>query len=991
MKLDSIIFDKKIFEINQLHSHSSMKTYMSKKSFFDGSESKISLNGIRKGFYLKNLDTNIIDDILKVDDISSFGDVEVPLSLSLQGYDFNQYANTQFQFDGYFNGSIGEEITIENPCMIYFKDINISDLNKNIIINFLGFECGLTLYCNGKFVGYSENLYLPTEFKLNDFLKLGTNRIAVVVMKYTTASWFLNQDFFRFFGIFRDVELIFRPKKYIEDIDFDYELDVSKRRALINIKIKGDLELNDLHFKLYYKDEVVLENDFLGNYYNGKLENISLWSAEVPNIYKLVIFNSFNGEIEEIVTTNIGFKKVEIIAKTLYFNDKRLKINGINRHEWNMNRGRNVSIDDMNFDINFLKEHNVNAIRMSHYPNHPYMYDLIDEKGFYLVDEACLETHGTFGFADGYKQEFALPGNNLDFLNYCTSKILRLYETNKNHPSIIFISLGNESGSGEVFYRISQTLKKLNKNLLIHYEGERLDENYLNIGDIKSRMYYTSEKIEQEIIFDTKPFMICEFSHAMGNSLGNFKDYMDLFDKYESYVGGFIWDYIDQGLMQKNYNGDLRLCYGGDFLDKPNDANFCCNGVIFADRKEAYKSSKANAMKYYYAPYKIEIFEDKIFVSSLYLFKNNVNALVHISILNNGNILHSVKINKQFNLNEKVIIPISLEIYPKEDLIVQVEVYEDSELKAWKEEQIFFEISKTITQHHPFDIIDGHYNIGVIGKHFSYLFSKSKISFCMPGLISIKINGEEYLSKNVLPTIFRPNTDNDIGNNFAFENNALLGASKNIYCGYELMDYKIKTNSLSISYKYILSKKTNDYILINYEIMDDGSIDVEEILPKLNLCDEIGVLAIRFALPRSIKNISYFGKGPFENYVDRNENCLTKIYKTTSTNEYVNYIKPQECGNHLNTRRVKLHGDKSTLTFEFIDLPFAFKFLENDEFEIENANHVFEIPHSNNNYLYIEGFTRGVGGDDSRGAIVKPQYALKVNKEYKFKFKIRPY
>ncbi len=998
MNFFEVLFDPKRYEINLLKQHSTFKTYLTKEDYENSKTNERLLNGTWKGIHLDKFDVNILEYLSTNREIDNLQDIEVPLSDQLQGFDKPQYTNCQYPFDGKISNKFGEHLSIDNPVTLYVKDIDIDRVGNKYIINFKGFESGLFLYVNGEFVGYSENLYLDSEFDITNLLELGKNRIGALVFKYSASSYLLNQDFYRFSGIFRDVSLYEYPQRHVEDIHIQTNND-----GTTFVKLSGDLQGFWFNFRVFYNGEVIKE--VTSNSLNTKFQisKPELWSAELPNLYTLEIEVYDDDDLVEIIRENYGYRKVEIKEETLLFNDARMILRGINRHEWNPYRGRNVTAQDMEFDAKFLKEHNVNSIRTSHYPNHPYFYELCDQYGFYVMDEVCLETHATMSY---YNKKHDNINNLLvtsqDYYELCIAKMIRTYLRDKNHPCIFMWSLGNESGSAEVFIKMKEALNRLDVDALVHYENLYYDETYKDASDVHSEMYTTPKQIEKKIKKGkiNKPYILCEYAHAMGNSLGNLDEYIALTRKYENFQGGFIWDYIDQALYFENEAGIKTLSYGGDALDKPNDADFCCDGVIFADRERAHKSSKAIAMKYYYSPIDIDIMGTKIIVKNEFMFINLKNITfkykVYIDreeVFENERIL-DVKPQDWGILN----IPIDFAKYPNSEILVEIcgvfnqktGFFNEDEEVAYKEKIVQIGKAKVDEKDANIKVFEGRHNIGVKGDGFEYLFSLSTYSYNMPGLVSIKVKGEEYLYRAAAPTIFRPTTSNDRGNLFIYRNPALLTDSKYYATLGMLINYKIKKNSVRLKYKYLMSINKLDTIDVIYDVLKNGTIKVSVESHYFRSVKELAQMGIKFAMPKTINKFSYYGLGPNDNYVDRFEGSKSGLYKSTPIDEYVDYIKPQECGNHMNTREVILEGNNSKLKFAYNKNLFQFKFLPYDDYVIENADHSYELGENYHNYLTISGFTRGVGGDDSWGAKVHKQYRLSAKKPYKFSFYIEP-
>lgn len=981
-----ILFDKSIYEINLLPQTSNLRRFKDEESLSRHFESERDFNDGWKGRYYTKCD-NEAEKYL-TDDISKLADIDVTVASELQGYGRNQYVNSQYPFDGYNGGKYGEEIAVDNPCILYAKDFTVDEVKRNAryLINFKGSESAFFVYVNTQFVGYSENLYLDSAFDITEYLKAGQNRIAVLCFKYSTSTWFLCQDFFRFSGLFRGVTLTEKDAWAVDDIDVQSEVDYKTSSSQTVIYIKG--ETAERLFSLSFNGETVWQERSSQNTVCANLSNIKLWSAETPATYKLTIKTFREGQVVDVAICNVGFRDVKIQDGVMLLNGKRLVLNGVNRHEWNMRRGRSVTADDMEFDVRFLKAHNVNAVRTSHYPNQNYWYDLCDENGLYLMDEACLESHGSFAAANGYMPEKSIPGDDMRWYDLCVNKVLRMYERDKNHPSILLWSLGNESGTGEVFFRIREALLKRNPNLIVHYEQGYLDEEAMRVSDVYSSMYTPAADVAEFLKTHTdKPYILCEFAHAMGNSLGDLAAYRKLLDCYPTFQGGFIWDYIDQGLLAENIDGKTALCYGGDFGDRPNDCDFCCNGVIFADRNMAALSSKAQEMKYHYQPISFDIDENSITIKNNFLFISTDGFEFIFEIVHNGETAIKEEFTLPLKASESQVIPVKGVKTQYGETLYKISAVRNGDVVAFEEKVISRFPEKAAVCNASPKVVEGHYNIGVTANGVSYLFTKSGTSYKAAGLESICADGEEWLKGVTLPTVFRPNTNNDCCNGFRFETAAALSFSYNVRCDQPFTCWKLENNVFTIRYRYVFDNAKNEGAVVEYKIDGLGRMRVNAVLERLSAIPSLPLFGIKFEFHLNKSEFKYFGKGPYDCYTDRKQGIPSGIYSSNAALEYVDYIYPQECGNHEDARWIKIFGKNSSLTFKS-DTVFSFKYLQYDAISIERARHKEELPESQSNYLTVCGFTRGVGGDDSWGAKVHPRFELPMSDGYRYSFQI---
>lgn len=997
-----ILFNKSIYEVNLLPQHATFKRYFDINDYTEDITNEEIINDGWRYEYFDDY-TKYNERVKKDYPINELKQLIVPLANELQGLGNLQYTNCAYPFDGRNTGEIGGEISVKNPNLVAYKNIHI-DLEKGVryILNFKGFESALFLYVNGKYIGYSENLYLDSEFDITPALVDGTNRLCAIVFKYSTASWFLDQDFWRFSGLFRDIALLKVREGAIEDIDVKSELDYGKKAARLYVNIaQRDQNTEKFYYLFDAKGKKIFETKTKQNNIMIMVDNAHYWSAEDPYLYRLKVEVSKGDLLIDIIDTNVGLREVKIKGGLLFFNDQKLEINGINRHEWNMFKGRSVTNEDMLFDVKFFKQNNINAVRTSHYPNHPDFYDLCDQYGIYMMDEACLESHGSYGRY--YREDFGvqIPGNDMSYAPYLVNKLTRMYQRDKNHPAIIMWSLGNESGFGTVFEELYKSLKVFNPDLIIHYEGQVHDGRFAGVSDVYTNMYAKPADIRRFLRGNNKkPYVLCEYAHSMGNSTGNLKEYTVLRDELTNYQGGFIWDYIDQGLRVFNETGRKHLSYGGDFFDKPNDKNFCCNGIINAGRDDTERSSKAIEVKNAYSPIEVAFSEngETINIKNRNLFKDTSDVYFEFKVLVEGKEAYKERFEANIQPGSSTNIPTyhHLILSKTYDVTYQIIVRNKAETPYAKKDHIvaqferIIQVGKTEEKHLPgkFEIVEGHFNVGVRGEGWEYLFTLSTLGTTPPGLSSIRYNGEELLSEILLPTIFRPNTDNDLGNGFAFINNAAAAGSKLLYSPLKDMWYKKFDDRFEIRFVYFMNPR-GDGFDIKYTVYSDGKLKVENKLYRANV-PSIALFGMRFKLAPKYSKFTYFGLGPTENYADKRDGVLSGVYESTPKAEYYSYIRPQECGNHLDTRWIKIEGEKAKFTIKHLYNYLNFKFLPWDEFQIENANHRYELPVSRHNVLTICGFTRGVGGDDSWGAPVHSEYELKTDHEFNFAFMIEP-
>ena len=621
-----------VFKVNQLESHSDHCYYL---DYSDMKKEKNpllqSLNGQWEFAYSKNVMERPVDFYKETFDASGFDKIMVPGHIELAGYDKIRYINTMYPWEGkeYHRGAYSMQATGAeegmfseaqyNPVGSYIKyfDLDNNMCGKRIHICFEGVEEAMYLWLNGQFIGYAEDSFTPSEFDLTPYVKEKGNVLAVQVHKMSTAAFLEDQDFFRFFGIFRNVTLKAIPDVHLEDVWFKPVLNQDNESGSVSVSMKvsaTDSQNVTAGFILKDREENILvekslqlnkENDHLEGTICVDLESVRLWDNHNPYLYHAYVeLKAEDGSLAEVIPYDIGFRRIEIIDKVVYLNGKRLVITGVNRHEWNARTGRCIGIEDMKADISCMLRNNINSVRTCHYPDQIPWYYMCDDAGIYVMAETNLESHGSFQKLGAIEPSCNVPGSIPQWKDAVLERAKNNFETFKNHTSILFWSLGNESYAGDDIEAMNVYFAEKKDGRLVHYESSYYNRAYEDtISDFETRMYAKPEDVEEYLNNSPKkPYILCEFMHDMGNSMGGLGSYMKLIDKYDMYHGGFIWDFIDQAIMVKDsVTGKDVLRYGGDFDDKPADYEFSANGIVFADRKE---KPAMQEVRYYYGLYR---------------------------------------------------------------------------------------------------------------------------------------------------------------------------------------------------------------------------------------------------------------------------------------------------------------------------------------------------------------------------------------------------
>lgn len=960
-----------IYEVNREKAHSD-HTYTTK----DGNLRQ-SLNGTWKFNYTEHPDSRPADFYKTDFDVTSFDDIIVPGHIQLQGYDKPQYVNTQYPWEGHEQLVPPQIPKKRNPVGSYVKffDVDKELLGKETFISFQGVETAIYVWLNGEFVGYSEDSFTPSEFNITPYLKEKNNKLAVEVYRYSTASWLEDQDFWRFSGIFRDVYLYAVPEIHVCDMKViaDYDYENGNGILATELDIIGD---SDYEIKLTLTDKNGIK------VYEGNTANVSTsipdimpWSAEQPNLYTITAEISSDSEIIETAETKIGFRTFELKDGIMCLNGKRIVFKGINRHEWNAEGGRVVTEDDMLWDIRFMKQNNINAVRTCHYPNNSIWYQLCDEYGIYLIAETNLESHGTWQKMGACEPSINVPASLPEWKEACLDRARSMYERDKNHASVLIWSCGNESYCGDDIAAMADYFHEVDSTRLVHYEGVVWNRKYDHITDMESRMYAKPDEVEEYLKQNTgKPYISCEYMHAMGNSLGGMKLYTDLEDKYEAYQGGFIWDYIDQSLYK-----DGVLVYGGDFDDRASDYGFCTNGIVYADRTYSPKVSEAKRL---YSNIRMSLENGVLTVENRNLFTDTSGYIFKVTLEKEGDILSAEEHRLNISAGEKDSVKIGLEVPENggEYVLTAYAVLAEDTIWAEKGHEISFaqqivktpEITAPMTAHKA-EIVYGDFCIGVNGEGFSMQFDKRE-----GGVSSLVYNGVEYITRAPKVSFFRAHTDNDTGAGYPCENAQWQIAGK---CA-KLLGFETKENadSLEVTFKFLAPTVPSFEYKVTYIAYFDGRLGVKAEYDGVKGLSDMPVFAMDFKMKKQYDKFTFYGMGPDENYIDRNNGARLGLYTLTALENFTKYLNPQECGNRTGVRYVNVYEENGAgLNFTATENPFEMSVLPYNAYELDNAMHRDELPDPTYTWVRIAAKQMGVGGDDSWGAPVHKEF--KINSE----------
>ncbi|MFA9466830.1 MAG: glycoside hydrolase family 2 TIM barrel-domain containing protein [Velocimicrobium sp.] len=1005
------------FRENRLEAHSDHKFYQNKLHAMEQKDDcKICLNGMWKFHYAKNYESTIKGFEGENYDCKCWDDIKVPSNIQLEGYDKPMYTNCPYPWEGHEMVEPGEIPVMFNPVGSYVKYLNLPDVwnEQRIFISFQGVESALALWCNGKYVGYSSDSFTPSEFEITNDLKEGENKIAVQVYKWSSGSWLEDQDFFRFSGIFRDVILYCIPSTHIYDLKISQNLsnDLKKADLSLNLELmgtkKGTLEVClNKDAELIKKERVILSDESIKK---GKIDlNIAvemplLWSAEKPNLYDLFLtIKDEEGNTVEVITQKVGFRRFEIRDGIMCLNGKRIVFNGVNRHEFSCDNGRVVSEEEMIKDILMMKQNNINAIRTCHYPDSQRLYELCDEYGLYMIAEANLETHGTWQYYELGLTEFdkILPCDKPQWHAIVMDRANSMYQVEKNHPAILIWSCGNESFGGKNIYDMSQFFRENDPNRLVHYEGVMHDRRYNDSSDMESQMYPSVKDIETFLAADKrKPFICCEYMHAMGNSVGAMFKYTDLTEREPSYQGGFIWDYMDQVIRTKDRFGHEDLAYGGDFDDRPSDYDFCGNGIVTGDR---LGSPKMQEVKFNYQTIRMRVERNRVFIKNKNLFTNTQDYECRVYLLREGSEIYQGKLETRVEpLCEAYYdLPIPKQLYQGEYCITVSFVLKEDTLWAKMGHEVAFgqgiftveeDSMDCIPKIEPqkFRVTKSNNAIGVKGEAFEVLFS-----ILNGGMTSYVYGGQEMLKAIPKPNFWRAPTSNDIGNRMPARYGQWKLAS--MYLSHNkgnLFDYAKNPivvendKSILVSYTYYLPTLPESSCMLSYEVFYDGTVETTlsyEPVKELGDMPEFGVI---FKLDADYNQLIWYGNGPDETYWDRKHGAKLGIYKNAVADNMASYLVPQECGNKTDVRYAKVinHRGRGLL---FTGTNMNFSALPYSPHELEQAMHPYELPPVNYTHVRVSLQQMGVAGDDSWGARTHDEFLIDIAKQVNFCFRFK--
>ncbi|MDR2931367.1 MAG: DUF4981 domain-containing protein [Propionibacteriaceae bacterium] len=1041
--------DPTFFADNRLPAHSSHRWYATwSESELGVSSFEQCLNGVWKFHYAKNAEFSS-DDFARADyDCSAWDDIPVPGHIQLQGYDRPQYVNVQYPWDGHEQIEPGQIPTRFNPVALYVTSFTHDQplaQGERMTVMFHGAESAIEVWLNGQYLGHATDSFTPSEFDLTSALVVGENKLAARVTKWTAGSWIEDQDMYRFSGIFRDVTLLRRPASHVDDVRVVCALSSDNTVARVAVTVRLSAGVVKAQFVDGAELEVVStapndEADGVGSTVTltTELVNPRLWSSEDPSLYELrLTVSAPDGLVSECVPLKVGVRRFGIEDGLLKINGSRVVFKGVNRHDFGLN-GRVISREQTKADVLAMKAAGINAVRTCHYPDNEYFYDFCDEYGLYVIDEMNLESHGWWDrmMRQDLPVEEAFPGDRAEWAAILLDRAASLYQRDKNHASVVMWSCGNESFSGKDILAVSQYFRDQEKRdpwaqtstdqtgtaidcpgwaRPVHYEGVYRDWRYQETSDVVSEMYTPADQVEEFLATHRdKPFILCEYAHAMGNSFGAVDRYMDLTEREPLFQGGFIWDFADQAIALKDRFGVPYLGYGGDCGDAPSDYEFCGNGIFFADHSP---SPKVAEVRHVYQNFAIQIDPEALTftVTNRHLF-TDVDAFDCVAlVLRDGSLI------------DRRVVP--LRIGPGQTVTTQLP-WAQPTIAGEYAFQIRFE-TRTQTEWAPAghevgwaqavtsvrgsasmptggliaspgsprrgpvkpELIRGVHNVGVRGRHFSVLFAHDHgLSSYRYGLT--RDGGRELL--RALPSInfWHAPTSNEKGWKMGFQDGDWLLASR-----YAKLDIPKAGPAVSetdgrveVTYDYVLPTRPISRATVTYRVDGDGRVEVDmSVEPGSGLPDmpEFGLMMVADA---DLSHLRWYGEGPQECYSDRRGGARLGLHAAKVADQLTPYLRPQEAGSHTGVRWATVTDDHGAgLRFECDTRdgrpdPMEFSALPWTPFEIENAAHHTQLPPIHHTVLRPALARRGVGGDNSWGAMTHPQYCLPTDQTLRFRF-----
>lgn len=918
-------------------------------------------------------------------DRSGFDKIHVPSVWQNFGYDRHQYTNIKYPFP-----YDPPYVPVENPCGAYIREFTAdgSWTGMRKYINFEGVDSCFYLWINGEFIGYSQVSHSMSEFDITDHVHDGTNTVAVLVLKWCDGSYLEDQDKFRTSGIFRDVYILLRPQQHIRDFFVKTALEDDYKKVKISVDMDFTGNPSEVEYRLLDNGTGSIASQGLTSRTGISiiLNNPKLWSAENPNLYTLVLKTN-----DEAVSTQIGVREIKVINGIVHINGRKIKFKGVNRHDSNPVKGPAVDLTDMLLDLKLMKQHNINAIRTSHYPNSPLFAELCDKYGFYVIAEADIETHGAtavFGGDQGRKS-FPVIAHDPEYQEAILDRVKRCVIRDKNHPSVVIWSLGNESGYGRNFENALKWLKGYDNTRLSHYESalyppEGYDADSSGL-DLYSRMYASQEDIIEYFKEGNskKPLILCEYSHAMGNGPGDLEDYHEMIQRYDGFCGGFVWEWCDHAVyMGRTADGRKKYYYGGDFGEFPHDGNFCMDGLVYPDRRV-----HTGLLEYKNVLRPLRLVKENP-GQGKYTFRNmldftNTKDCMYISyeVTKNGEVISVGVIDDScvldINPHGEKEIYVALDEAQEGDCYIRFDYIQktdtpfvckgyilgfdqvklDIDKVGLKEDKIANILGQSDSEDGEMSVLELDRTVAVIGRNFRYTYNK------MTGIFDqLVYENNIILEKPMNYNIWRAPTDNDRNLRPKWEEAGYDRTLSRVYTTHvskEKGNVRIITElSLSaIHIQRILSISTE------WNIAENGLISVNMQVERNMEMPFLPRFGLRLFLPEHVSNVEYFGYGPYESYADKRRAAWLGRFQSNVGRMHEDYLKPQENGSHWDCHYVKLVSNCGHGLLITGDEPFSFNASFYTQEELSCKKHSFELEKCGNTVLCIDYAQSGIGSN----------------------------